>query len=850
MIVRRSAVPPCSAPTMVGAMAAGGDSLEVLFARFRATGCPDSLSTIYRAVRPELTALALQLAPAGVEPDDLVQETFVLAMRHARAYLPGRPLRPWLRAILRNEARSGGRAARRRPRSSAALDGLPARGDAFEAALADLPATLAAAIARLPPHYRPVLERRLLRGESAAEIAQRLERPPATVRTQLLRGIALLRRQLPAGWRGVVLLVLLERGRAAPAPAPAADAVAVRAEVVRPVDASASRRVALRVATGVLAVVAIAMLGAQWRSAARVPDVPAALEVARQTARVAATPERGAADDPARHLVEARDKSPGAGRLRVRFADGRPVAGSRVHARPQSVANPFLHARWLTTDARGECALDGLPDGALELEAARGGLVRARVPGGSIELVIPAGDSIAGTVVDGAGAPVPGAAVWLSRPSSARLGTVVAVSDARGAFRLEHVSGERYLQAYDAALASARVHRVVCLGGRHHDVVLRLTAAGGSVRGRVRDRLGAGIAGARIEIGAGYRPPVADALGRRQPAWPARVVWTDARGVFEAAGVPAGRTMVSVSAPGRVGRTVAVDVDPGADTAFDLDLVEGVLAGTVADSRGRPLAGAWVGWWQPERDRAEIGVRTDAMGRYRLSGFSSPRVTVWVDGGVGGVRRRLFEWENGGAQTWNPVLGDGRARLHGRLLGPDGEGLASWRLVMRPAGVGGEPWPRQVTTDTAGRFDFGPTAAVAHHMVALPPAVDVPAGKPWTVHARAAEWCLALRAEDMPTAGMRVEVVGPAGRPVPGVAVSLTKQAWVPHPDLVVDHVWARRNSRSEHVAAGLPAGEYDVTIYVPGRDPVVRAARALAAGELTRLAPVVVTGVPAVATR
>ena len=57
-----------------------------------------------------------------------------------------------------------------------------------------------AAIAELPEPYRPVLRLRLRYGHHPSEIAHALDRPAATVRSQLARGLSLLRRKLPSGF--------------------------------------------------------------------------------------------------------------------------------------------------------------------------------------------------------------------------------------------------------------------------------------------------------------------------------------------------------------------------------------------------------------------------------------------------------------------------------------------------------------------------------------------------------------------------------------------------------------------------------------------------------------------------
>lgn len=136
-----------------------------------------------RLVRDEATA------------DELVQDTWVAALRSPPP--EGRPVRPWLRAVLANFARRRMRGeARRRAREAAC-----ARGEGVAAAEElveeiELQRALAREVLALREPYRTVLLRRFYRGESAARIARATGVPPGTVRSQLDRGLALLRERV------------------------------------------------------------------------------------------------------------------------------------------------------------------------------------------------------------------------------------------------------------------------------------------------------------------------------------------------------------------------------------------------------------------------------------------------------------------------------------------------------------------------------------------------------------------------------------------------------------------------------------------------------------------------------
>jgi RNA polymerase sigma factor (sigma-70 family) len=57
-------------------------------------------------------------------------------------------------------------------------------------------ARLAAALPKLPEHYRAVVEARLFEGVSCAAIARRMGRTPVWVRVTCLRAVRLLRQEL------------------------------------------------------------------------------------------------------------------------------------------------------------------------------------------------------------------------------------------------------------------------------------------------------------------------------------------------------------------------------------------------------------------------------------------------------------------------------------------------------------------------------------------------------------------------------------------------------------------------------------------------------------------------------
>jgi RNA polymerase sigma-70 factor (ECF subfamily) len=150
--------------------------------------------------------LARWLARDPVEAEDLVQETYLRAIRAAHQFQPGTNLRAWLFQILRNHFLTA-RTRRRRepePMDPGALEGLGAMGGAGAGAWgpggrasqppdATQGLDLTAALSRLPEEFRSVVLLADLEDFRMEEIAQIMGCPVGTVKSRLFRARAILR---------------------------------------------------------------------------------------------------------------------------------------------------------------------------------------------------------------------------------------------------------------------------------------------------------------------------------------------------------------------------------------------------------------------------------------------------------------------------------------------------------------------------------------------------------------------------------------------------------------------------------------------------------------------------------
>jgi RNA polymerase sigma-70 factor (ECF subfamily) len=105
--------------------------------------------------------------------DDVIQETWLTAVRRLRAFDPARgPFRAWLCGIAGNAARNAVRGRRRHRRRARPLDGTPepAAGEPDPAA-AEKAERVALALAALPEQYEAALRAKYLDRMSVDEIA-------------------------------------------------------------------------------------------------------------------------------------------------------------------------------------------------------------------------------------------------------------------------------------------------------------------------------------------------------------------------------------------------------------------------------------------------------------------------------------------------------------------------------------------------------------------------------------------------------------------------------------------------------------------------------------------------------
>jgi RNA polymerase sigma factor (sigma-70 family) len=143
------------------------------------------------------------LTGSAADAEEAAQDAFVKAWRALPRFKDGSPFRPWLLAIVAREAstrrRSAGRRAAWTARAAQDERWVPPQSEApTEVAVLqrERAATLLAALARLEPRDREVIELRHVLGLSERETAAALRCRPGTVKSRLSRALDRLREDL------------------------------------------------------------------------------------------------------------------------------------------------------------------------------------------------------------------------------------------------------------------------------------------------------------------------------------------------------------------------------------------------------------------------------------------------------------------------------------------------------------------------------------------------------------------------------------------------------------------------------------------------------------------------------
>jgi RNA polymerase sigma factor (sigma-70 family) len=166
-----------------------------------ATGDPEAASAFVRRFQRRVFGLALTIVGEARAAEDVAQEAFLRAWRHAGAYDPRRgTVVTWLLTITRNLAIDAVRVRRPVALDPDTILGLDLAGaerlPEELVALRDDADRLAAALARLPAEQRRALVLAGLMGRTAREVSEVEGIPLGTAKTRIRTGLLRLRAAL------------------------------------------------------------------------------------------------------------------------------------------------------------------------------------------------------------------------------------------------------------------------------------------------------------------------------------------------------------------------------------------------------------------------------------------------------------------------------------------------------------------------------------------------------------------------------------------------------------------------------------------------------------------------------
>lgn len=164
-----------------------------LRARRREVADEALVRTLFEEHGNAMLGYATRLLADRAAAEDIVQEALVRAWRNPEALVGGKgSARAWLLTVVRNLVIDTVRAKKARPHEVAESPvTVPVERDHSEGVVNSM--TVLAALGKLSPEHREVLEQTYLRGRSVDEAAKELGIPPGTVKSRSYYGLRALR---------------------------------------------------------------------------------------------------------------------------------------------------------------------------------------------------------------------------------------------------------------------------------------------------------------------------------------------------------------------------------------------------------------------------------------------------------------------------------------------------------------------------------------------------------------------------------------------------------------------------------------------------------------------------------
>ncbi len=595
------------------------------FQQYARHGDNGALARVFDGVAPKLLLLAAHLTTDASQAEDLVQITFLQAIRDADRYDGKRPVAIWLAGILRHRAVDAGRRAS--VRSAEPLMGEYAAGEqamqmdpAEFAADQELVENVALAIESIEAPYRDVLSLRVVHGLKPTAIAHALGRAPGTVRMQLKRGLERLRKQLPqyASWfavlgfdsaRGLVEIKAAVLREAIGAPVAAASGAGALSGLAGWFGGVLMLKSLIGVAALAVLFFVIQSFGedsAEVGPALENSSTVQAQEPQPGGPKVLAGVETEKADRvPQGQAAAALDAAPQemeSGDLQVTVlydSDGSAAANVGLYVRP--VAGKDL-GRELRTDGSGVVTFSQLPVGrhTLDVDRIDEPIFFDVAVGQALVIRIPEGDQILGRVVNLLDEPIPGARIYRVNSRHHNVLQLGVVADGQGRFVLRDVGDDgEWLARADGYQPSDTTGP----HGREDELLIKMGAKGHVLKGQVR--LANGKPAPYAWIGIGVDEDARDAMEgslsvpseeeRRKPMdLEGILLRADENGHFESDEIPAGYVLILAREQDPAGGQIGASrlwMTFGGSLQAEVQLKQGAqVRGVIRDKQGRPVA--------------------------------------------------------------------------------------------------------------------------------------------------------------------------------------------------------------------------------------------------------------------
>lgn len=694
-----------------------------LFTRFRDGREAAALARVFDLLAPDLLRIASHLSRRVDEAEDLVQQTFLVAIERAATWDANLGLFPWLIGILTNQARLRRRSAARTV-DPARLRTTPSEPPDASAERSELTTAIARAVEELGEVYQPVLHLHLFHGLNAKEIGAAVGRPAGTVRTQIVRGLEHLRRALPVGLGvGAVTAIGSGRGLAAMREVVLARAVEMGAVAGAGVGVvvSLGGLLAMKKTVLVLSVLLAALLGTLvfWPGATEATTTQTG--IGRDgVALTHAAAASGAADVGAGAPTTSVMRTPApsterTGSLRVTVrgpllektsphesvavsGTGDPLGGALVLAwrGGDDAATEDRASRCTRTDLDGVTRLADLAVGTWRVQARVGARAESVVQTVEItaaatsacELDLAMAGRVQGRVVDEVGRAISDAEIWAGDDITGQteppdqLLRLATRSAADGTFTAIHAAGEERIAARKSGYAASLSHPTATLGDGEVTLVLR--RGGASIAGIVVDAderpVADAVVGMELRGEQLHRADDGTLLAPRLPA----LLRTDREGRFAADDLAPGSYTCRVGSPRHVYATTQFAVAGGGHHDLRIQLEPAVaFSGRVRDLDGSGVVGSYV--WITTNTNSSITTRSGHDGRFAFPSVPAPPFVVAAARRANSsVARRAVTGTAAEDLTCELTL-EQLPAIRGRVHTDTGAPLAGWRVAALDA---------------------------------------------------------------------------------------------------------------------------------------------------------------------